>query len=58
MQEIRGGVFRPEQDFPDWVRVVRRWRHANGLVWSMPVRFYGHDGAWAEGLGIIAPWRR
>lgn len=55
MQEIRGGVFDPARDFADWVRVVRRWRHPNGLVWSMPVRFFGHSGAWTETLGIIAP---
>lgn len=55
MQDIRGGVFQPERDFADWVAVVRRWRHPNGLLWAMPVRFFGHAGAWTETLGIIAP---
>lgn len=55
MQEIRGGVFQPERDFADWVRVVRRWRHPNGLIWGMPIRFFGHGGGWTETLGIIAP---
>jgi hypothetical protein len=55
MRDVRGGLFCPDHDFADLVKVLQRWRHPNGLVWPMPVRFYGHAGAWTESLGIIAP---
>jgi len=55
MRDVRGGQFCPDSDFTELNRVIRRWRRPNGLVWPMPVRYYGYAGAWTEGLGLIAP---
>ena len=55
IRDVRGGQFVPDRDYPDLLKVLRRWRHPNGLMWPMPIRYYGHAGAWTEVLGIIAP---
>ena len=53
--DVRGGLFEPEKDFADLIKVIKRWRHKNGLIWPMPTRFWGRLGPMTEGLGIIAP---
>ncbi len=55
LRDVRGGQFVPERDFSDLIRVVKRWRHRNGLFWPMPARFWGRLGPMTEMLGIIAP---
>lgn len=55
IRDMRGGQFLPERDFIDLLRVIDRWRRPNGLFLPMPIRIYGHCGAWTEGLGLLAP---
>jgi hypothetical protein len=55
IRDMRGGQFLPERDFTDLLRVIDRWRRPNGLFLPMPIRIYGHCGAWTEGLGLLAP---
>ena len=55
IRDIRGGQFIPERDFADLVKIIERWRHPNGLIWPMPVRFYGEAGGCTEALGVITP---
>ena len=55
MTAIRNEVFEADRDIPHIRELITRWRHPNGILWSMAVANYGHAGAWAESLGIIAP---
>jgi hypothetical protein len=55
MRDVRGGQFVPERDFKELLQVINRWRHKNGLLWPMPIRFWGRLGPMTETLGIIAP---
>ncbi|MGC8644405.1 MAG: glycoside hydrolase family 95-like protein, partial [Isosphaeraceae bacterium] len=55
LSNLRGGSFIAARDYPSFTACVRRWRHPNGLVWAMAIAGYGHAGAWAESLGVIAP---
>ncbi len=52
---VRNGKFKADRDFEEYRRVMGRWRHPNGLYWAMCLDIYGHAGAWAETLGVIAP---
>jgi len=51
----RSGKFKADRDFGEYRRLMERWRHPNGLFWGMGIEIYGHAGAWAETLGVIAP---
>ena len=55
LRDIRGGQFSSEKDFDGLIRVLKRWRHPNGLLWPMPTRFWGRQGPMTESLGILAP---
>jgi hypothetical protein len=55
IRDVRGGQFVPDKDFTELLKTLRRWRHPNGLMWPMPVRYYGRPGGWTEVLGIIEP---
>ncbi len=55
IRDVRGGQFVPDRDLGELVKVLRRWRHPNGLMWPMPIRYYGRAGGWTEVLGIIEP---
>ena len=55
IRDVRGGQFKPDEEFSDLVKVIQRWRHPNGLVWPMPIRYYGNPGGWTEVFGIIEP---
>jgi len=55
IRDVRGGQFVPNRDYSELLKVLRRWRHPNGLMWPMPIRYYGRAGGWTEVLGIIEP---
>ncbi len=57
IRHIRQGDFIPDRDYPAVRRLVRRWRHPNGLVWAMAIADYGRCGAWTETLGVVAPFQ-
>jgi alpha-L-fucosidase 2 len=54
IQRLRQGDFVPERDFAAFARMVKRWRHPNGILWGMAIANYGHAGAWTESLGVNA----
>lgn len=55
VERVRRGQFNANRDFEEYRRLMRHWRHPNGLYWAMAIEIYGHAGAWAETLGVIAP---
>ena len=55
IRDVRGGQFKADRDFDELLKVLRRWRHPNGLLWPMPIRYYGTPGGWTEILGVITP---
>lgn len=52
---VRSGKFNADRDFEEYRCLMSRWRHPNGLFPAMCLDIYGHAGAWAEALGVIAP---
>ena len=52
---MRGGLFKPERDYENFVAMLKRWREPNGALTAMCTTRYGRTGAWTESLGIIGP---
>ncbi len=55
MTQLRSRLFDAGRDLAPLRDHLRRWRRPNGLLTAMDPNQYGHIGAWAESLGIIAP---
>lgn len=55
VEKLRSGMFKADRDFEEYRTLMRHWRHPNGLYPAMCIEIYGHCGAWAESLGVIAP---
>jgi len=52
---LRNGAWSSARDFAPMVALLKRWVHANGLLWAMSIANYGHVGGWTETLGITGP---
>ena len=52
---LRDNSFVFERDWPEYRESLRRWAHANGLVWAMSLQKYGRSGGWTETLSCMAP---
>ena len=53
----RGNGCQAEKTYADFRRALRRWTHANGLVWAMAIQNYGRAGIWSETLSVMAPFQ-